>query len=62
MTRKILAFFVFSFLGCAGRRTGLLVINDVTTDPYNPPQFVKLAQIDANRGRDMSYPDRKSVV
>ena len=32
------------------------LINDITTDLDDPPQFVKCAQLEANRGRDMSYP------
>lgn len=32
------------------------VINDITTDVENPPRFVKCAEIESNRGRDMSYP------
>ena len=32
------------------------VINDVTTDPYNPPRFKKIAELPANKGRDLSYP------
>jgi len=31
-------------------------INDITTDPANPPQFVKAGSLDSNRGRDMKYP------
>ncbi len=37
--------------GSAGR--GLPPINDITTDPDDPPQFVKLA---ADTGLDLSYP------
>ena len=32
------------------------VINDVTTDPYNPPQFKKIAELPENKGRDFSFP------
>jgi uncharacterized protein (DUF1499 family) len=32
------------------------VINDITTDVEDPPRFVKCAEIESNRGRDMSYP------
>jgi uncharacterized protein (DUF1499 family) len=31
-------------------------INDITTDPSDPPQFTALAQEGPNTGRDMSYP------
>ncbi|HYC57880.1 MAG TPA: DUF1499 domain-containing protein [Candidatus Binatia bacterium] len=31
-------------------------INDITTDPSDPPVFVAAAQLEDNRGRDMSYP------
>ena len=31
-------------------------INDITTDPADPPQFAALAGDPANAGRDMSYP------
>jgi uncharacterized protein (DUF1499 family) len=30
-------------------------INDITTDPTDPPEYVAIANLDANRGRDMSY-------
>ncbi len=32
------------------------VINDVTTDPENPPRFVAAATLAANQGRDLAYP------
>lgn len=32
-------------------------INDITTTPDNPPQFVELAKLDANKDRDMAYPE-----
>jgi uncharacterized protein (DUF1499 family) len=35
---------------------GFPLINDITTDLADPPQFLKIAQLEANRGRDMSYP------
>lgn len=38
----------------AGR--GLPRINDITTDPEDPPVFAVAAEADANRGRDMAYP------
>jgi uncharacterized protein (DUF1499 family) len=31
-------------------------INDITTDPGDPPQYVAALELPANRGRDMSYP------
>ncbi len=31
-------------------------INDITTDTQNPPQFTQATRIEANHGRDMSYP------
>jgi uncharacterized protein (DUF1499 family) len=38
----------------AGR--GAPPINDITTDPGDPPQFAALASEGPNAGRDMSYP------
>jgi uncharacterized protein (DUF1499 family) len=35
---------------------GLPPINDITTDPGDPPQFAALAREGPNVGRDMSYP------
>jgi uncharacterized protein (DUF1499 family) len=32
------------------------LINDITTDLADPPQFVKCTELVPNRGRDMSYP------
>lgn len=43
-------------VGLALPSAGFPIINDVTTDFDDPPKFVKCAQLDANRGRDMSYP------
>ncbi len=31
-------------------------INDITTDPADPPTFVAALTLEPNRGRDMSYP------
>lgn len=31
-------------------------INDITTDTDNPPRFVHAGTLEANRGRDMTYP------
>jgi uncharacterized protein (DUF1499 family) len=36
---------------------GYPVMNDVTTDLENPPEFVKALDAPANAGRDMSYPE-----
>jgi uncharacterized protein (DUF1499 family) len=33
-------------------------INDITTDPANPPQFVFALTLPANQGRDMAYPGK----
>ena len=38
----------------AGR--GLPRINDITTNPADPPSFVYAAQLPGNQGRDLSYP------
>ena len=35
---------------------GLPSINDITTDPADPPTFVSALQAAPNQGRDMSYP------
>jgi hypothetical protein len=32
------------------------LINDVTTDPYSPPKYNKIAELPENKDRDMSYP------
>lgn len=32
-------------------------INDITTTPDKPPQFVEIAKLDANKDRDMAYPE-----
>jgi uncharacterized protein (DUF1499 family) len=34
---------------------GLPAINDITTDPADPPAFAALTTVEANRGRDMAY-------
>ncbi len=41
---------------------GRPLINDITTDPADPPSFVRAAQLDGNRERDMSYPDEFAAV
>src|SRR5262249_7799798 len=40
----------------AGWAAGLPPINDITTDPSDPPQFTALTREGPNSGRDMSYP------
>jgi len=40
----------------AGPSAGLPPINDITTDPEDPPVFVALLREGPNAGRDMSYP------
>lgn len=37
--------------------TGVPRIHDITTSPDRAPEFVELAVAEANRGRDLSYPD-----
>lgn len=38
------------------------LINDVTTTPLEPPAYVALAQIPANKGRDLGYPKGNAEV
>jgi uncharacterized protein (DUF1499 family) len=40
----------------AGRSAGVPAINDITTDPLDPPGYAALTRDPANAGRDMSYP------
>jgi uncharacterized protein (DUF1499 family) len=40
--------------GSAGR--GLPRINDITTNPEDPPAFTHAGQLPGNQGRDLSYP------
>jgi hypothetical protein len=40
----------------AGSAGNAPVINDITTDPTDPPGFTAAQKIDANRGRDLGYP------
>ncbi len=40
----------------AGSAAGLPPINDITTNPDDPPQFAALLHEGPNEGRDMSYP------
>jgi uncharacterized protein (DUF1499 family) len=42
--------------GAASAGRGAPPINDITTDPNDPPQFAALASEGPNAGRDMSYP------
>jgi hypothetical protein len=43
-------------VGLALPSVGFPIINDISTDLDDPPDFVKCALLVANRGRDMSYP------
>jgi uncharacterized protein (DUF1499 family) len=48
---------VVGAFGWLATRSGAVpAINDITTDPSDPPQFVALARDPANAGRDMAYP------
>lgn len=40
----------------------LPVINDITTDPADPPQFSAAQKIAANVGRDLSYPGESTAT
>jgi uncharacterized protein (DUF1499 family) len=46
----------------AGSAAGLPPINDITTDPNDPPQFIALAREGPNVGRDMSYPPEFATI
>lgn len=48
----VLAIVAFS----AREGAGVPPINDITTDLGEPPAFVAIAELEANHGRDMSYP------
>jgi hypothetical protein len=39
-----------------GALTNVPPINDITTDPDDPPTFSHASQLEANRGRDLRYP------
>jgi uncharacterized protein (DUF1499 family) len=39
-----------------GGAAALPAINDITTNPGDPPAFAKVAALEANSGRDMAYP------
>jgi uncharacterized protein (DUF1499 family) len=43
--------------GLALPNAGAPMINDITTDLADPPEFVAAKVLDGNRGRDMSYPE-----
>ena len=47
---------VGAILGGASRGRGLPRINDITTNPSDPPNFEAALRQVPNRGRDMSYP------
>jgi Protein of unknown function (DUF1499) len=40
-----------------GPSANLPLINDISTDLEDPPEFIALAEVPANAGRDMSYPE-----
>jgi uncharacterized protein (DUF1499 family) len=42
--------------GAAGSARGLPAINDITTNPDDPPAFTHAGQLPGNEGRDLSYP------
>jgi len=50
----LLLLIVFFVVASPGR--GLPRINDITTDPDDPPPFAAAAREPANQGRDLSYP------
>jgi uncharacterized protein (DUF1499 family) len=43
-------------LGAAGSARDLPAINDITTNPDDPPVFVNAGKLPGNEGRDLSYP------
>ena len=43
-------------VGAAGSARGLPRINDITTNPGDPPVFVHAGQLPGNEGRDLGYP------
>jgi len=47
---------VAGIIAAAARGRGLPRINDITTDPADPPSFEAAARQEENHGRDMSYP------
>lgn len=50
------ALLVGTALALAAPTGGLPLINDITTDTENPPEFAVLASAPHNPGRDMAYP------
>ncbi len=42
--------------GAAGSGRGVPAINDITTNPDDPPVFAHAGQLPGNEGRDLSYP------
>lgn len=44
-------------VAAAAPGAGLPAINDITTDPDDPPRFVAAREAPANRGEDMAYPE-----
>lgn len=50
------------FVVTASPGFGPPAINDFTTDPGDPPGFVKALLSEANRGRDMSYPTEFAAI
>jgi uncharacterized protein (DUF1499 family) len=42
--------------GAAGSGRNVPAINDITTNPDDPPAFAHAAQLPGNEGRDLSYP------
>ncbi len=51
-----------AMIGLALPSLGRPLINDITTDPADPPAFVYAARLDGNRERNMSYPDEFAAV
>lgn len=47
---------VVAVFAAAGPRLQVPMINDITTDTANPPQFVRAQELEENAGRDMAYP------
>ena len=53
--------FVVFFLFWFGHRN-YPVMNDMTTDPEDPPAFIAAGRLGSNQGRDMSYPPRNQAL
>ena len=57
VTGLVLGAAVLAVVGFSARDgAGVPAINDITTDLADPPAFVVANNLEANRGRDMSYP------